>query len=370
MRRRTSLATTLDVAGLKARYDKCVKRLLSEKIVLAWILKECAVEFRKLAVCDIVKNCIVGEPQISTVAVDQDVPDADETDGRIEGLNTEDSSIKEGAIFYDIRFSAIAPGEKNPVHLIVNIEAQKDADLTYPIVKRAIYYASRMISGQKNTVFVNDHYEQIRKVYSIWIVMNAPKKEANTMMKYRITELPVVGSVPEKESDYDLLTVVILRLGAPNAADDGSLLRLLDVLLSSEIKPTEKKTILEKDFDVPMTTSMKEETNVMCNLAEGIWEKAERVGEERGLKIGEERGLKIGEERGLKIGEERGLKIGEERGLKSGAKRATLETRTEVALNLMNSLKMSAEEVLSAMRVPARSRASLLKTINERLASE
>ena len=116
----------------------------------------------------------------------------------------------------------------------------------------------------------------------------------------------------------------------------------------------------------------------MCNLAEGIWEKAERVGEERGLKIGEERGLKIGEERGLKIGEERGLKIGEERGLKigeerglkSGAKRATLETRTEVALNLMNSLKMSAEEVLSAMRVPARSRASLLKTINERLAAD
>ena len=144
----------------------------------------------------------------------------------------------------------------------------------------------------------------------------------------------------------------------------------MDVLLSSEIKPTEKKTILEKDFDVPMTTSMKEETNVMCNLAEGIWEKAERVGEERGLKIGEERGLKIGEERGLKIGEERGLRIGEERGLKIGAKRATLETRTEVALNLMKSLKMSAEEVLSAMRVPARSRASLLKTINERLASD
>ena len=134
----------------------------------------------------------------------------------------------------------------------------------------------------------------------------------------------------------------------------------MDVSPSSEIKPTEKKTILEKDFDVPMTTSMKEETNVMCNLAEGIWEKAERVGEERGLKIGEERGLKIGEERGLKIGEERGLK--------NGAKRATLETRTEVALNLMKSLKMSAEEVLSAMRVPARSRASLLKTINERLA--
>ena len=33
-------------------------------------------------------------------------------------------------------------------------------------------------------------------------------------------------------------------------------------------------------------------------------------------------------------------------------------------------LKMSAEEVLIAMRVPAKSRASLLKLINERLPSE
>ena len=344
------MSSTLDSAGQKARYDECVKRLLSEKIILAWILKECAVEFWNLSVLDIVKNCVVGEPQIASVAVDQDVLDIDEINGRVEGLNTEDSSIKEGAIFYDIRFSAIAPGEKEPIQLIVNIEAQKDADLTYPMIKRAIYYASRMISAQKNTVFVSDHYEQIRKVYSIWIVMNAPKKDANTIMKYRITELPVVGSVPEKESDYDLLTVVILRLGAPNDADDRSLLRLLDVLLSSELNPTEKKAILEKDFDVPMTTSMKEETNIMCNLAEGIWEKAEKVGEERGLKIGEERG--------------------EIRGEKRGAKRATLETRTEDALNLMKSLKMSAEEVLNAMRVPARSRASLLRTINERLASD
>ncbi len=91
-----------------------------------------------------------------------------------------------------------------------------------------------------------------------------------------------------------------------------------------------------------MTASMKEETNVMRNLAEGIWEEAKKVGEDEAKR----------------------------KAKKKGAKNATLETRTEVALNLMESLKMSAEEVLNLMRVPVKSRAALLKTISERLAAE
>lgn len=53
------------------------------------------------------------------------------------------------------------------------------------------------------------------------------------------------------------------------------ILRLLDVLLSAETKPEEKKSILENDFDIPMTKSMSEEANTMCNLGEGIREKTE-----------------------------------------------------------------------------------------------
>ena len=67
----------------------------------------------------------------------------------------------------------------------------------------------------------------------------------------------------------------------------------------------------------------------MCNVAEGIREEAEKKGRKEGLKEG----------------------------------------RVDVALNLMSTLKMSAEGVLTAMRVPAKSRAELLKLINERLAA-
>ena len=69
------------------------------------------------------------------------------------------------------------------------------------------------------------------------------------------------------------MTVLMLRLGSAEEANDKPILRLLDVLLSSETKPEEKKSILENDFDIPMTKSMSEEANTMCNLGEGIRER-------------------------------------------------------------------------------------------------
>ena len=293
-----SLSKALDAAGPEARYDECIKRILSEKSILARILKGCADEFKDVPVSLIEKECIEGKPQISSLAVDPDDFDAVEEPAqgsRIEGSNTEDSSIKEGKIFYDIRFTAVAPGTKEPIPLIINIEAQNTSKDMYLLLRRATYYVSRMISAQKNTVFAGDDYKKIRKVYSIWILTDAPKKESNTITKYKIAEKQVVGSATAPKDAYDVLTIVILRLGKPDKAEPRSVLRLLDVLVSSELQPAKKKTILTKDFDVPMTTKLNEEVNEMCNLAEGIREKAEKRGEKRG----EKSGIAIGEERTL-----------------------------------------------------------------------
>lgn len=68
----------------------------------------------------------------------------------------------------------------------------------------------------------------------------------------------------------------MLRLGNADQAKNEPILRLLDVLLSREKQPEEKKEILERDFDIPMTVAMKEEVQVMCNLGEGIYEQAEK----------------------------------------------------------------------------------------------
>ena len=330
----SKISKIIDTSKQEAQYDACVKRILSEKIILAWILKECVDEFKQYSIPQIMKECIEGEPKISTVAVDQDeldyTEDIDETNMAIEGQNTEDNSIKEGKVYYDIRFYAVVPDTKEPIHLIINIEAQKSDKTTYPIIKRAIYYVSRMISAQKNKVFTKSHYEKIRKVYSIWIHLNVDADKANSITKYRITEEQVAGNVSEKESDYDLLTIIMLRLGAANEAGDRQILRLLDVLLSADMKPNEKKSILEKDFDIPMSAKMSEEANVMCNLGEGIREQAYEKAYEK----------------------------------------ATQSTRIDDVLNLMKSFKISAEEAINALCIPDKERQSILDMVGKRLAAK
>ena len=283
---KSEIAKDIETTNQKAQYDSCVKKLLSEKIILAWILKECVEEFKPFSIKQIMQESFEDEPQISTVAVDQDELDYEEGSAdknfeeggssRIEGMNTEDNSVREGKVFYDIRFVARVPGTKEPVRLIVNLEAQKSSKTSYPIIKRAIYYVSRMISAQKNRVFTKSHYEKIRKVCSIWIQMNVDEEMANTITEYSIAEKNIVGNVREKKTDYDLLSVVMLRLGNADQAKNEPILRLLDVLLSREKQPEEKKEILERDFDIPMTVAMKEEVQVMCNLGEGIYEQGER----------------------------------------------------------------------------------------------
>ncbi|MCR5789570.1 MAG: Rpn family recombination-promoting nuclease/putative transposase [Lachnospiraceae bacterium] len=269
-----SLANLIDTAADEAQYDELVKKFLSYRIILAWILKECVIEFKQYSIEQIME-CI--EPAtISVEAVDQDELDYFEelADTQVEGMTNEDGSKREGRAIYDIKFSATVPNTEEPVQLIINIEAQKDDNTTYPLIKRAIYYVGRLISAQKNKVFTNKHYEKICKVYSIWIQMNVSGKKANTITKYRISEENLVGNVKEIESYYDLLTVIMIGLGRPEKALDKPILRLLDVLLSTDTKPDKKKEILQNDYDISMTEEMIEEANAMCNLGEGIREKA------------------------------------------------------------------------------------------------
>ena len=49
---------------------------------------------------------------------------------------------------------------------------------------------------------------------------------------------------------------------------------IANVLLSSEKRPEEKKEILNKDFDIPMSVKMSKEVQTMCNLGEGLYEQA------------------------------------------------------------------------------------------------
>lgn len=44
----------------------------------------------------------------------------------ISGMDTEDKSVREGTVTYDIRFRAIVPDSEEQIALIINVEAQND----------------------------------------------------------------------------------------------------------------------------------------------------------------------------------------------------------------------------------------------------
>lgn len=265
----TTIATSIDTAADKAKYDAACKQLLAEKIILAWIMKSTMKEYSSIVVQEIADKYIVGTPQIAEIPVLPDETNAP----KIGGTGVEDTTITEGTITYDIRFFAILPTTGEQAGLIINIEAQNDFYPGYPLIKRALYYCSRMISAQYGTVFTNSHYEKIKKVYTIWICMNPPENRANTITGYSISESNIIGDVHEKTENYDLVTAIMICLGNQNGTDEKGLLRLLDVLLSSDTDTVTKKKILSDDFNIPMTQQLERRISDMCNLSEGVYQK-------------------------------------------------------------------------------------------------
>jgi len=269
MQQKTTLATSIDNTEQKAKYDDACKRLLAEKIILAWIMKHTMEEYVDYRVKEIVEQFIIGEPKVAETKV---LPDETNT-SRVVGIGLEDSSLNEGTVTYDIQFRAIVPDSREVVQMIINVEAQNDFYPGYPLIKRGIYYCARMISSQYGTVFTQSHYEKIQKVYSVWICTNPPQKRRNTITEYSLTEKQHVGNMKENKEYYDLMNAIMVCLGSEEDGTEHELLKLLGVLLSSDKKAQEKKEILENEFDIPMTEKMEAEVEYMCNLSDGVEQK-------------------------------------------------------------------------------------------------
>ena len=278
MNEETTIAQGLHITDDSAGYDAACKRVLSEKAILARIMKACLEEYKDCAVNDIAEKYIEDQPQVSAVPV---LPDEGST--IINGMDTEDKSVHEGTVTYDIRFRAIVPGSEERIALIINVEAQNDFYPGYPIIKRGVYYCCRMISSQHGREFTGSHYEKIKKVYSIWICMNPPRNRENTITRYRLVEENLVGKATESVRNYDLLSIVMLCLGGPGGENYNGVLRMLDVLLSNETSETEKRKILQNDYDIQMTQTMEREVSVMCNLSKGVREKGRAEGMANGI---------------------------------------------------------------------------------------
>ena len=265
----------------RALYDEAAKRLLSQKTVLAYILKGCLMEYQDYTLEEIADRFIEGDPQIGETAVhaDEEISEWEKPE-RILGLNTEDITVTEGMVRYDIRFKALLP--KDPrLYLILNIEAQNEQQTWYPLLKRAVYYGSRLISSQYGTVFSGMDYGAVKKVYSIWICTKSAKKYRNSMNRYEMVEECLVGESKSDPENYRLMNLILLHVGEYDEGTHEGILGFLEVLLSGKLQAEEKRQILQERYHIAMTKKMSEEVTQMCNLSWGIYQDGY---EERGKK--------------------------------------------------------------------------------------
>jgi hypothetical protein len=235
-------------------------------------MKTCIHDFKKCKIKDIIEKYIEGEPLISKepVHADEKVRDA----GQITGMTTEDKSLTEGTVTFDIKFAAFTPkGEK----IIVNIEAQNRFHFDNLLKYRGGYYCSRMVSSQNGTEFTHSEYHKIKRVYNIFICPYPTRELRGTIIKLRnFIDFEREDEVIET-TEYDgLMSTILVCLG--KRSEKATLTDLLEVALSNKIDPEEKIKILEEKYSIPMTVDLEEEIVNMCNLSEGVRDEGIEIG--------------------------------------------------------------------------------------------
>jgi hypothetical protein len=265
----TEITKVVTAASNMAQYDEKSKRLLSQKSILAHILVKTVDEFKGMKPRDVEKY-IEGEPYVGQVPVDPGLTNAakEENGERIVGMNTEDSEINEKFIRFDIIFYVRM--KDGLAQVIINLEVQKDDPTKYKILNRATFYVCRLVSSQKERDFKGQNYDDIKRVFSIWICLN---KDQNSMNHYHMTNDTVVGNETWKGNE-EIINIVMIGISKelPEHTEEYELHRLIGALLSQELTESEKLNIIENEYDIPVSSDMRDEVSDMCNLSQGIVE--------------------------------------------------------------------------------------------------
>ena len=238
----TETKNAILITDKDAQYDERAKRLLGQKSILAHILVKTVDEFMGMNPKDVI-SYIEGEPFINTVPVEPGLTNTvvEKDSQRVVGFNSENQEIHEGTIRFDI-----------------------------------IFYVSRMISSQKEKDFSNSNYNDIKRVYSIWVCMNMPE---NSLEHIHLVKDSLVNSHAWK-GKLDLINIVMIGLAEelPEHEEKYELHRLLGALLSQNLSVNEKLNIIGNEYDIPMEEDFREDVSVMCNLSQKIKETGIEIG--------------------------------------------------------------------------------------------
>ena len=293
----TEVHNAVTAADQGTQYDESAKRLLGQKSILAQILVKTVDEFKGMNP-RYVETLIEGEPYISRIPLEPGLTNPEamraKSGQRITGLNTENQEHAEGLVRFDIVFYVRMKDGLSQI--IINVEAQKDEPQRYGILNRAVFYVSRLISSQKERDFENTEYDDIKRVYSIWVCMNM---EENSLSHIHLVKDDLVG-YHDWRGKLNLFNIVMIGLAKelPGQGEQYELHRLLGALFAEGLTAGERLNIIKEEYDIPIEQTIEQEVDVMCNLSQGIKEAGIAEGREEGRVEGREEGRVEGRSEG------------------------------------------------------------------------
>lgn len=279
----TDLGETItSISSGETKYDRSIKNILAYKPILARIFKETVIECDHMDYQEI-ERCIEGEIEIDIVGLNPGTTNAP----KIEGRTQEDAVNNEGSVVFDIRTVLRIPKLDNIVgiKLLVDVEAQKEDTPGYDISERAVYYCSRMLSSQLSVEFTNStadkvKYGNLKKVYSIWICMEASKKRANTIERYNIQKTVYPKQKKGMKSRYDLMEAVIINISKDHDDEhsESKMIQMLTDLFNENIDSKEKVSTLKMKYGISTTVEFEGEVQVMTSFAANLIAKGRTEG--------------------------------------------------------------------------------------------
>lgn len=274
----------------KIDYNNNIKELLADIQILSRILKYTVKEIQHLSLEEIAECLHRAKIEVGTTPVDPGLTNA----GKVLSENTEDAILNEGSIVFDVRVTFSYKAEN--IRLIINVEAQKTtaiSELKYHIESRMVYYLSRLISSQKSVEFFHDDYDNIKKVYSIWICTDAPN-DSDSVCEYSFKPEITYGKA-EASAYADKMKGIIIRVRKDTDVEESKhiLIMMLEDLLKNNLKE-QKKEVLVKKYGMQMNVELERRINLMCNLGDNLVEDAMKKGQAIGII---EFGLELGWEK-------------------------------------------------------------------------
>ena len=263
------------VSVAESDMDKKCHELFLNKEILAPILQETVEEYKDLTVGEIIE--LIDEDSITKAEAVSDFPLA--KDVRIEQIDTDMKSVSDKLILYDIHFKAALPKDKRTklnFRLYIDFEPQGKYYLSYPLVKRAMYYVARGLVSQLGELTEETDYGQLQKTYSIWVCYDPqiPKKLKNTLSHYKMTREDFFGDVDEPFTDYDLMEVVFVRLDAFSESNE----KIFDYLKG--VFTNDKEKIMKQTG--PLPDKVAREVDSMSGVGALMVEKGRREGRREG----------------------------------------------------------------------------------------